>query len=682
MKNKYENALIHETSPYLLQHARNPVSWMPWNKETLQKARSENKLILVSIGYAACHWCHVMEKESFEDPEVAEIMNTHFINIKVDREERPDVDQIYMDAVQIMTGSGGWPLNVVTLPDGRPFWGGTYFKKEHWKSYLTQLATLFRDDPEKVEEYAQNLKKGIQGLHTIPAIEKEREFLEKDLQKAINDWEPYFDLKYGGPTRAPKFMMPANYQFFLKYAYTTGDKELFNYVNTTLTKIAYGGVFDHIGGGFARYSVDSKWHVPHFEKMLYDNGQLVSLYSDAFKVTGNPLYLSVVTQTLEFTERELLSDEFGFYSSLDADSPNKEGESEEGAFYVWDEKELKDLLKNDFPVFRDYFNINHFGLWEHGNYVLIRTETEAEIALKHNLVSEEVNTVITRCRQLLFKERSKRIPPGLDDKILTSWNALMLKGYADAYKAIGNEHYLNIAQKNAHFLTAKLMRPDGGLFHSYKNGQGKINGYLEDYALLADALITLYEITLNETWLEISKQLIEYCKVHFYDASKGIFYFTSNEDDPIVTRSIEKSDNVIPASNSVIHRVLFRLSRLLGDASYGSIAQKMMQGMFSEVTEYPYSHANWLNGLMDYVFPFKEVAITGPDAIQLTKTLNSEYLPGIVIAGTTSPSSVFLLKERFVKDENLIYICTNNTCTLPVHSVEEALEQLKSKNAL
>jgi uncharacterized protein YyaL (SSP411 family) len=383
------NELSKETSPYLLQHANNPVHWKAWNSESLAQAKNQNRLIIISVGYSACHWCHVMEHESFEDDEVAQTMNAHFVNIKVDREERPDIDAVYMKAIQIMTGRGGWPMNVVTLPDGRPVWGGTYFRKAEWINSLEQLQELFLTQPEKLEEYAQKLHAGLQQLSVVPSPNNSDEIPQEVIVPLIENWKKSFDWDFGGMARAPKFMMPNNYAFLMRYGHQNNDHELLNFVDLTLTKMAYGGLFDTLDGSFSRYSVDGKWHVPHFEKMLYDNGQLVSLYADAFTRTRNPLYQEIVQKTLHFVTKEWLTPEGAFYSALDADSLNVEQHLEEGAFYVWTKEELQFLLKEDFDLFSIVFNINDFGHWEHGNYVLIQNKSIGEIAAEH-IINVEV----------------------------------------------------------------------------------------------------------------------------------------------------------------------------------------------------------------------------------------------------------------------------------------------------
>ena len=396
MKPPYTNDLIHETSPYLLQHAHNPVNWKAWNPEVLEQAQKENKLIVISVGYAACHWCHVMEHESFEDTTVATVMNDHYINIKIDREERPDIDQVYMMAVQLMTGSGGWPLNVVALPDGRPVWGGTYFRKDHWIESLEQIAKLHKEAPEKLIEYADQLAQGIHAAETILPNTEEQDFSLDFITKQVDTWSSHFDISKGGTRRAPKFMMPNNYQFLMRYAYQTQNDSLMNYVKHTLDRISYGGVYDHIGGGFARYATDVKWHVPHFEKMLYDNAQLVSLYADAYLFTKNEWYKDVVYETIAFVHQELTNSDGIFYSSLDADSLNDKNELEEGAFYVWKIEELKQLLQEDFDLFSEYYNVNDYGFWEHDHYVLIRNISKEDFIKKNTLskddLSQKLNT--------------------------------------------------------------------------------------------------------------------------------------------------------------------------------------------------------------------------------------------------------------------------------------------------
>jgi hypothetical protein len=677
MEHQYTNALVNETSPYLLQHAHNPVNWNPWNEKTLANAKSEKKLILISVGYAACHWCHVMEHESFEDILVAQVMNKNFINIKVDREERPDVDQVYMSAVQLMTGRGGWPLNVIALPDGRPVWGGTYFKKEQWISALEQISKLYIENPDKLYEYANKLEQGIKALDVVELNTDEPVFEKQYIDDAVKNWSKQFDNNFGGMNRAPKFMMPNNYHFLLRYAYQNSDKKIQDFVNLTLTKMAYGGVFDQIGGGFSRYSVDAKWHVPHFEKMLYDNGQLVSLYSDAYLITKNELYKNIVKETLEYIKRDMTTKNGAFYSSLDADSKTPEGELEEGAFYVWTKDELKTLLKEDFEIFSDYYNVNNFGHWEHDNYVLIRKDGDSSIIKKHSVTEAILDGKKTSWKTILLEARNKREKPRLDDKTLTSWNAIMLKGYVDAYRVFGDEDYLASAEKNANFILNTQLREDGGLYHNYKNGTSTINGYLEDYASTIDAFLALYENNLDEKWLTTARDLANYSLDHFFDKKSNMFFFTSNQDDALVSRSIEYRDNVIPASNSIMAKSLFKLSHYFDNEYFNKTAITMLNNVKPEMQEYPSGYSNWFDLMLNYSNPYYEVAIVGADAKEKIAELNKTYIPNKLIAGSTKENTMPLLENRFNPNNTLIYVCVNRACKLPVSEVKDAIKFIK-----
>ncbi|MDP3313112.1 thioredoxin domain-containing protein [Lutibacter sp.] len=676
---KFTNSLINETSPYLLQHAHNPVNWYAWNKETLELAKKENKLILISIGYSSCHWCHVMEHESFENEEVAAIMNEHFINIKIDREERPDIDQIYMNAVQLMTGSGGWPLNCVALPDGRPFWGGTYFPKENWISALQQLSKLYSETPEKAIEYAEKLTEGIKNSDLIELNKNEVIYKISHLKSSVDNWKKNIDPELGGRKGSPKFPMPNNYQFLLRYGVQANDGEILNYVNTSLTKMALGGINDHIGGGFARYSVDAKWHIPHFEKMLYDNGQLVSLYAEAYQATKNELYKKTVYQTLEFIERELTTNEGAFYSSLDADSKTKEGKLVEGAYYVWTKPELERILGSDFRIFSDFYNVNEYGYWEHDNYVLIRKNNTYEISKKHGISIVDLDKKVTNWRNKLLKERIKKDKPRLDDKSLTSWNALMLKGYIDAYTVFGDKHFLDVAIKNATFIYSKQLQEGGNLNHTYKNGKSTINGYLEDYATVVDAYISLYEATLNEKWLNTAKQLTDYVFDHFYDTKSSMFFFTSNEDANLIARKMEIEDNVIPASNSIMAKNLFKLSHYYSNNYYLKVSKQMLLNVQAKANLYGSGYSNWLQLKSYLVGEYYEIAISGKDALVKLEEINTQYIPNKLIAGSTKKSSLPLMEGRFSENETFIYVCVDGTCKLPERDTKKALNQLKIK---
>ena len=674
---QYTNPLINETSPYLLQHAHNPVNWKAWNTETLQQAKDEKKLMIISIGYSACHWCHVMEKESFEDSTVAAVMNKNFISVKVDREERPDVDQIYINAVQLMTGSAGWPLNVITLPDGRPVWGGTYFTKKAWLNSLEKMQKLYDKNPQNLIDYADKLEEGIKSMDLIEVNTNELNFIDFPIENTIKSWSTTFDNKYGGPNRAPKFMMPNNLNYLLRYGIKNKDEQILDYVYLTLDNIAYGGVYDHIGGGFSRYSTDIKWHVPHFEKMLYDNAQLVSLYSLAYKATKNPLYEEVVKETLNYVKREMTHKDGAFYSSLDADSVSEHGELEEGAYYVFNKKELELQLEKDFSLFSEYYNVNNYGKWEKENYVLIRKKSDQEIITEFSISQEELNQKKKNWKQLLLAYRNNRPKPRLDDKTLTSWNALMIKGYVDAYKAFQVPEYLNAAETNAQFLINHQLQENGALNHSYKDGKSTINGYLEDYAAAIDAFIALYEVTLNELWINKADELAAYTFENFFDAEKNMFYFTSKEDEKLVARNFEYRDNVIPASNSMMAKNLLILSHHFDNKKYLSTASKMLHNVQPEIESYPSGFSNWLDLMANFQDNFYEVVVVGKDASKKIAELNARYLPNILIAGSTSESKKPLLNYRYIDGETLIYVCVNNSCKLPVSNISKALNFIK-----
>ncbi|MBL4657780.1 MAG: thioredoxin domain-containing protein [Flavobacteriales bacterium] len=668
---KYTNHLINETSPYLLQHAHNPVDWHAWGPEALQKAQTENKLLIISIGYSACHWCHVMEHESFEDEEVAKMMNDNFVCIKIDREERPDIDQIYMNAIHQMGQRGGWPLNMFALPNGRPFTGGTYFPKAHWLDLLGKASKAYTDDPAQVAKFAEDLTKRIRGSELVEINKEPADFTVEMLDGLVDKWSSSFDNKEGGGNRAPKFPIPNNYQFLLRYAHLKGDKDVLDHVKLTLDKIASGGIYDHLGGGFARYSTDATWKVPHFEKMLYDNSQLVSLYSEAYQLTKSPLYKDVVYETLEFVKRELTDKTGAFYSALDADS-----DGEEGKFYVWSKEELKTALGEDYNVFGDYYNVNNIGLWE-GNYILLRKKSDEEIAKKHRITVEQLKALLAKSKKTLMAIRDTRIRPGLDDKSLTSWNALMLNAYVDAYDVFGETAFLDVAIKNAEFIVSTQMSEDGRLNHSYKAGRSTINGYLEDYALTIEAFLALYESTFDQRWMDLARKLADYAILHFNDPSSGMFFFTSDVDPPLVARKMELNDNVIPASNSSFAKSLFLLGHYYYEDTYTKTALQMLNNIKNHMGSYPAGYSNWAMLMLNETFEFFEVAIVGKDASKLRSEMNQDYNPNKLYIGADKISDLPLLQNKFVDRETMIYVCVNKACQLPVTEVSQALEQLK-----
>jgi uncharacterized protein YyaL (SSP411 family) len=672
---RHTNRLIRQTSPYLLQHAHNPVDWRAWDDEALEAAVREDKLILVSIGYSACHWCHVMERESFEDEGIAALMNEHFVCIKVDREERPDVDQVYMNAVQLISGHGGWPLNCFALPDGRPVYGGTYYRPGQWKEVLRSLADLWRDDREKVLRYAERLTEGVRGSERIGAPEGAGEgrgpFSPDEARAMAAAWMPLMDRDEGGMNRAPKFPMPSNWRFLLRHAVALRDDGVMAQVRLTLDRMAMGGIYDHLGGGFARYSTDSLWKVPHFEKMLYDNAQLLELYAEAYQATGDPLYRTVVEETAAFVERELTSPEGVFYSALDADS-----EGVEGKYYVWTKEELEAALGDRFPLFRDAYHVDSKGYWEGGNYILLRRERDGELAAAAGLGLEEWARAIDGCRRDLLAIRGKRVRPGLDDKTLTSWNAMMAKGFLSAYGALGDARYLGIARRNLEFLHGRARREDGSYHRTYKEGRFAISGFLEDYAFMAEACLALYQATFEEKWLSAAREAAGFALAHFRDPGSGLCYFTSDLDKPLVARKMEIMDNVIPSSNSVLARALFHLSAFSGEAAYREAAEAMLSRVRDQLPTYGSGFSNWGMLLLDLALPFHEVVVTGPGAEDAARDLRACYLPDAVLAGGEAEGSVPLLEGRHQEGRTLIHVCRDRVCGLPVSTVAEALVQL------
>ena len=668
---KFTNELINETSPYLLQHAHNPVNWMPWGDAAFEKAKAEGKLVLVSVGYSSCHWCHVMEKESFEDEEVAALMNEHFICIKVDREERPDVDQVYMNAVQLMTGGGGWPLNCFTLPDGRPIYGGTYFEKEQWIELLNNLQYKYEKSPKEVERFATNLTEGIQQSDLIETPAKDVVFSSIVLDSMVWNWEPYFDSIYGGDQRDLKFPMPNNYEYLSQYAWHHKDSSVLQHVDLSLEKMALGGIFDQVGGGFSRYSTDPEWKVPHFEKMLYDNAQLVSLYSNAYKRSQNPLYKEVVYQTLEWAYREMYNGMGGFYSAMDADS-----EGEEGKYYVWEESELDSVLGSDAPFAKSYFSIGPATLWEE-KHILMRTQTDEAFAQAENQSLEDVKSQVATIHEKLLAARSNRIPPGIDDKSLTSWNALMQIGLLDAYEAFGDERFLQGAQLNAKWILQHQLREDGQLYHSFKNGTASIDGFLEDYAFTIAAFIKMYENTFDESYLNNANDLTQYALEHFYDEKSGMFFFSSDSDGGLIARKMEITDNVIPASNSVMANVLLDLGILLDQNEYKEKSRQMLANIFADMPEFGSNYSNWGLLALKNIETYYEVAITGENCLEYCKALQKEYRPNCLLMGAKESSDLAMLEGKFL-GETTVFVCIEGACKMPTTTIKAALKQMES----
>lgn len=665
------NRLAKASSPYLLQHAHNPVDWYEWGEEALQKARDENKPLIISIGYSACHWCHVMEAESFMDQEVADFMNQHFVCIKVDREERPDIDQIYIEAAQLLNGNAGWPLNAFALPDGRPFWVGVYFPKKNWINVLEQLHKIFTEEPEKIKEQAEALTDGIRNEPLFQVkIQGENSFELQEYESLYPSLKSKIDLDRGGFKSPQKFPMTSGWEFLLQYAALTKDEDCLSAVNITLKAMAFGGIYDHLGGGFSRYAVDEDWFAPHFEKMLYDNAQLISLYSQAYRFTKNELYEKVVKESLAFVQRELKSDEGAFYSALNADS-----EGEEGKFYVWKATEIDELLEPEqAELFKAYYNVIPVGNWENGQNILFRSRSDEEFAELIGMRLNMIDFKIHSAKNLLMEARSKRIRPTTDDKVLTSWNALMIKAYVDAYRSFHIDSYLENALTAANFITSNTWKDDGGLFRNYKDGKATIHGFLDDYAFLADAFINLYEVTFEIGWLKKARRLIDFTLEHF-SGENGLCYYTSDQSEQLIARKIHYTDSEIPSANAVVADVLLKLGRYYDQPEYLNRSHEMLKNLKPLLKEGSPYFGRWAQVLGNITNPAKEVAITGTDAVQKALKLQEYYLPNTIVLGGTKVD-LPLLQDKIVKGENLIYICENKTCQKPVNTIEEALKQL------
>ncbi len=673
---KNGNNLRNETSPYLLQHVENPVDWNPWDKQYLKQAEKEKKLVVISIGYASCHWCHVMERESFQDSTVAELMNAKFISIKVDREERPDIDQVYMNAIQLITGSGGWPLNVITLPDGRPIWGGTYFTKEQWTSALKQISEMYEEDPEKFISYADRVQEGINSLNLVES--NTNNFDNIDLDKYSKSLFESIDEEFGGFKGAPKFMMPNNLEFLLRYSFQKNLEEPKNKILKSLDMMAYGGIFDHVEGGFSRYSTDERWHVPHFEKMLYDNGQLMSLYAAGYKISSKELYKQTIYKIHEYINSEMKDTSGGYYSSLDADSKLEDGSYAEGEYYTWGKTELKKIIGENFDLFVDYFNVNDYGFWEEENkYILTRTSSDKEFIKKNKLDEKIFINIKSNWLSKLKLARKDKKKPSLDYKIITSWNGLMISGYVDAYKAINDDIFKDEAINAGEFIYSNLLRKDGGLYHNYVNGKSKINGYLEDYATVIQASLDLYEITLNQLWIERALELSKYVFNNFSSSESELFYFTSNKDEDLISRSIEFRDNVIPSSNSIMAKNLFKLYHYFDKEDYYEKAKQMSLSVSKGFEAYPSGYSNWFDLIYSLKSNYYEVAVVGENAIEKVKKINSRYIPNKLIIGSTSENNLPLLRNRYIKGKTLIYVCVNKACKMPTENIEESISMIK-----
>jgi uncharacterized protein YyaL (SSP411 family) len=660
------NRLIHETSPYLLQHAHNPVDWYAWSDEALQRARQENKPILLSIGYSACHWCHVMEHESFENAQIAKLMNDNFINIKVDREERPDLDQVYMSAVQIMTGSGGWPLTVFLLPSGEPFYGGTYFPPDDrygrpgFPRLLMNISEAYRTRSDEVQSNAQMLR---QHLNQRMQNGKGSGSLSTEiLDEAARSLSSRFDPREGGFGNAPKFPPSMSIDFLLRYHYRTQDAHALEMTTVTLDKMAYGGMYDQVGGGFHRYSTDDRWLVPHFEKMLYDNALLARVYLDGYRLTGKPLYRRITEEILDFIVREMRDANGGFYSTQDADS-----EGVEGKFYVWERDEFQEIVGEDSELLARYFNVTDYGNWEDHNILNVPRPPELFCKLE-KITEQDLAQKVKAALPRLYMARDKRIHPGRDEKILTDWNGLALRAFADAAAFLGRDDYRKVAEENAAFIFDKLW--DGQhLLHSFKDGRARFNAYLDDYANVADGLLALYQLTFDERWLRRSESLAGIIIDRFADEEQGGFYFTALDHEELITRTKDFFDNATPSGNSVAADVLLRLSATLDRDDFRKHAERTFAAVENHLAPYASGFGRMLAAVDFAIGPSTEIALVGGTG-DLLATYRKRYLPRTVIAA--GESDIALLRDRrAISGKPTAYVCENLACKQPVTDVSE-----------
>ncbi len=662
-----------------MQHAHNPVNWYAWGEEALNIAKLENKPMLVSIGYAACHWCHVMERESFESEAAAAFMNAHFVNIKIDREERPDIDHIYMDAVQAMTGSGGWPLNVFLTPDAKPFYGGTYFppvkafNRSSWIEILTAISQAFNERRDEIESQANNLLNHLKTSNTfvLNTNDAATETNNKALNEVAENILKNADKTWGGFGSAPKFPQTFTIQFLLRHFHFTKDKNALNQALLSLDKMILGGIYDQLGGGFARYSTDSEWLAPHFEKMLYDNALLISVISEAYQVTSDPLYKKTIVETLTFIERELSASDGGFYSALDADS-----EGVEGKFYTWSRSEIDEILKDDSPLFCNFFDVSEKGNWERVNILRVLKGAE-QFAAENQKEPGDLENILFQCKELLLAVRSRRIRPQLDDKVLLSWNALMNTAYSKAYAATGIEHYRIVAIQNIKFLEEKMKGEDGSWFHTYKNGLAKYPAFLDDYANLVQSYIFLQEVTGNETYLEKAKIITEYVLQNFVEDEKGFFFYTHQQQSDVIIRKREIYDGAIPSGNSTMAANLAYLSMVFDLPEWLEHANKMNDQMRAMVIKYPTSFGIWAMNMQLENMGVYEIALTGKKSANILPSFLHRYIPNKVLQTSVLPQPNYpLLRDKKHEEDVKIYLCKNYSCRQPVTSVEALIELL------
>lgn len=681
MSHTHTNLLIHETSPYLLQHAHNPVNWHPWGEKALEKARAEQKVILVSIGYSACHWCHVMEKESFEDEATAALMNEFFVNIKIDREERPDIDHIYMDAVQAMTGSGGWPLNVFLTPEAKPFYGGTYFppvqafNRVSWKEVLQGVQHAWQEKKAEIISQADNLTEHIAQSAMFSPVATEGNFSTEGCHKMYTGIMQAADKVWGGFGRAPKFPQTFVIGYLLEHFHFTKEEQALNQALLSIDKMLQGGIYDHIAGGLARYSTDTEWLAPHFEKMLYDNALLIITLCDAWQITGNKIYEQAIHKTLSFVLNEMTDASGGFYSALDADS-----EGEEGRYYVWSKQEIQSVLKEDADLFCDLFDVSDEGNWE-GSNILRLLQPIAAFAQQKGISENVLAAKIQDGIHQLYQARKKRVRPGLDDKIILGWNALMLKAFSKAAVVLQNEQYCRVAEKNMSFLLDHFKMPGSEeMFHTYKNGVAKYPAFLDDYTFFIDACYSLYEATFEEKYLVTASNIMAYvCKV-FSDETSMFFYYTANHQKDVIVRKKEMYDGALPSPNAMMAQNLLKLGVLFNKYDWQERGGMMLKSLQQAAVKYPTSFAVWAAAIQQLTYGINEIAVVGPGAKNMAdEIIYRYYMPNkIIAASNTINNNIPFLSDKKPAETANIYLCKNRTCLPPFKYVEQFVSAIST----
>lgn len=672
---QHTNQLIHQTSPYLLQHAHNPVNWLPYGQRAFEEAQRSNKPMLISIGYASCHWCHVMAHESFENDDIAKVMNDKFVCVKVDREERPDVDHVYMDAVQQIQGMGGWPLNCFALPDGRPFWGGTYFRPDQWKQLLENVDALYRERFEEIEKQASELAEGVKMQNQWLLAEAADAAPETDFKAILSLLLSHFDPENGGLQGAPKFPMPVVLEHLQQAAHEEKHADALRLLDVTLLKMACGGIYDQVGGGFSRYSTDGIWKVPHFEKMLYDNAQLVSTYAKAYKLTGKGLYKEITEQTIAFVMRELMAPEGVFYSALDADS-----QGEEGLYYTWTYEQFAEILGPYAGLGAEYYALGTKGLWENGRNILLRPENDSLFAQQHFLSADELASLTAHWRTQLLNARSERLRPALDDKMLVSWNALMISSLLDAYLALGRDEYLQTALSAAHFVLNNLKNPAGGLYHTWKAGTSQIHAFLDDYAFTCEAFLKLYALTTDRLWLNETTVLASYAIANLFDEASGFFWYSEKEDKHVFARKIEIYDGVTPSGNASMASVLHTLGIFMHNNDYIQKVRHMLQTMQPRFSRSPAAYAHWATLAATFRSEPFVIAVVGPHSFETIREFSKLNIARALIFGSRSESNLPYFANRYVEGKTIIYVCSGTHCLMPVQTVTEAVALLQQYN--